>query len=674
VAGEVLPEVGNLPNLVELNINTNSLTGVIPYSVFNHSTIRFIVLYSNQLSGHLPSSIGNWLPSLEELYLWDNKLNGIIPSSISNASKLILLELEQNYFYGSIPHTLGNLRHLEVLNAARNSLTRESATLELSFLSSFTNCRELKWLRLENNPLNGTLPISIGNFSESLEEFSASECNIKGTIPKQIGNLSNLLELHLQGNELAGPIPTTVGGMRELQGLYLQGNRLRGSITNSICHLRNLAELFLSGNELSGSMPTCWESLTSLRKLYLDANHLTSPLPSSFWTLKYILQVNLSLNSLSGRLPSEIGNLKVVTHLDLSWNQLSGEIPATIGGLQNLENLSLSHNKFQGPIPQSFGQSISMQVLDLSHNNLSGAIPKSLEALRYLKYLNVSFNRLQGEIPSAGAFPMFSAQSFMGNEGLCGLPRLQVPPCQVVGRSKTHTTARLVYILPAVAATILVSVLILCLIITLKRNARLASQGASTLGTWRRISYLELERATDGFSESNFVGKGSFGSVYRGTLSEGMSVAVKVFNLNIEGSYKSFEAECDVLRRIRHRNLVKIISCCSSIDFKAIVLEYMPNGSLNKWLYSHNYSLDILQRMNMMIDVASSLEYLHHGYSVPVVHCDLKPSNILVDDDMIAHVGDFGISKFLGDGDSMTQTMALATIGYIAPGNVSSTT
>jgi LRR receptor-like serine/threonine-protein kinase FLS2 len=158
------------------------------------------------------------------------------------------------------------------------------------------------------------------------------------------------------------------------------------------------------------------------------------------------------------------------------------------------------------------------------------------------------------------------------------------------------------------------------------------------------------------------------------TLSEGMSVAVKVFNLNIEGSYKSFEAECDVLRRIRHRNLVKIISCCSSIDFKAIVLEYMPNGSLNKWLYSHNYSLDILQRMNMMIDVASSLEYLHHGYSVPVVHCDLKPSNILVDDDMIAHVGDFGISKFLGDGDSMTQTMALATIGYIAPGNVSSTT
>jgi LRR receptor-like serine/threonine-protein kinase FLS2 len=280
----------------------------------------------------------------------------------------------------------------------------------------------------------------------------------------------------------------------------------------------------------------------------------------------------------------------------------------------------------------------------------------------------VSFNRLDGEIPSGLDIAIFSAQSFMGNEGLCGPPRFKVPPCQ----SKAHTSVRLAYILPAVIAAILVLILILFLKITLKRNAKSASQEAPTLATWRRISYLELERATDRFSESNLVGQGSFGSVYRGTLSDGMSVAVKVFNLEIQGSFKSFDAECEVLRRIRHRNLVKIISCCSNNDFKALVLEYMPNGSLHKWLYSHNYYLDILQRMNIMIDVASSLEYLHHGSHVSVVHCDLKPSNILLDDDMIAYVSDFGISKLLGDGDSMTQTMTLATIGYMAPGNVSS--
>ncbi|XP_059439197.1 receptor kinase-like protein Xa21 [Corylus avellana] len=668
LTGEVPSDIGNLPNLVKLDINNNSLTGVIPYSIFNHSTIRVISLYLNFLSGHLPSGIGNWVPNLEVLYLWGNEIDGIIPSSISNASKLIKLELEENYFSGSIPHTLANLRHLEVLNLAGNLLTRESATLELSFLSSLTNCRKLTRLMLaDNQQLNGTLPISIGNFSGSLQYFSAFGCNIKGTIPKQIGNLSNLLVLALQNNELGGAIPSTVRGMRNLQGLCLQGNRLQGSIPDVICDLSNLGELFLSGNELYGSLPTCWKSLTSLRKLFLDANHLTSKIPPSLWSLGDLMQVNLSLNSLSGPLPSDIGNLKVVTLLDLSWNQLSGQIPAAIGGLQNLERLSLAHNKFQGHIPQSFGQSISMQVLDLSHNNLSGVIPESLEKLHCLKHLDVSFNRLGGEIPSGMDIAIFSAQSFMGNEGLCGPPQFKVPPCQVVGQSKAHTSVKLAYILPAVIAAILVLILILFLIITLKRNAKSASQEAPTLATWRRISYLELERATDRFSESNLVGKGSFGSVYRGTLSDGMSVAVKVFNLDIQGSFKSFDAECKVLRRIRHRNLVKIISCCSNNDFKALVLEYMPNGSLNKWLYSHTYSLDILHRMNIMIDVASSLEYLHHGSHVPVVHCDLKPSNILLNDDMIAHVGDFGISKLLGDGDSMTQTMTLATIGYIAP-------
>ncbi|KAF5736609.1 LRR receptor-like serine/threonine-protein kinase [Tripterygium wilfordii] len=122
------------------------------------------------------------------------------------------------------------------------------------------------------------------------------------------------------------------------------------------------------------------------------------------------------------------------------------------------------------------------------------------------------------------------------------------------------------------------------------------------------------------------------------------------------------------MRNIRHRNLVKIISSCTNnMDFKALVLELMPNGSLQKWLYSHNLFLDVVQRLNIMEDVASALEYLHQGYSTPIVHCDLKPSNILLDEDMVAHVGDFGIAKLLGEGEDMRQTMTLATIGYMAP-------
>lgn len=117
---------------------------------------------------------------------------------------------------------------------------------------------------------------------------------------------------------------------------------------------------------------------------------------------------------------------------------------------------------------------------------------------------------------------------------------------------------------------------------------------------WRRISYYQLVRATDGFSETNLLGQGSFGSVYKGMLPDEMQVAVKVFHLQLEGAFKSFEAECEVLRNIRHRNLVRIISACSNDDFKALVLDYMSNGNLEKWLYDSNYSLDILQRLKIV--------------------------------------------------------------------------
>ncbi|XVF78739.1 hypothetical protein PTKIN_Ptkin14bG0159900 [Pterospermum kingtungense] len=157
---------------------------------------------------------------------------------------------------------------------------------------------------------------------------------------------------------------------------------------------------------------------------------------------------------------------------------------------------------------------------------------------------------------------------------------------------------------------------------------------------WRRISHAELLQATDGFGEHNMLGSGSFGSVHKGRLLDGMDVAIKVFNLQLEGAFRSFDIECEMMSKILRRNVVKIITCCSNVDFKALVLDFMPNGSLEKWLNSQGRFLDIIQRINVMIDVASALEYLHLGHPAPIVHCDLQPSNVLLDEHMIAHVGD----------------------------------
>ncbi|XP_029149429.2 probable LRR receptor-like serine/threonine-protein kinase At3g47570 [Arachis hypogaea] len=181
------------------------------------------------------------------------------------------------------------------------------------------------------------------------------------------------------------------------------------------------------------------------------------------------------------------------------------------------------------------------------------------------------------------------------------------------------------------------------------------------------ISYYELSQATNGFDESNLLGRGSFGSMFKGLLSNGMLVAVKVFNLDLELGSKNFSVECEAMLNLRHRNLMKIIGCCSSIDYKLLVMEFMPNGSLERWLYSHNHCLDFLQRLNIMINVASALEYLHHGSSPIVVYCDVKPCNVLLDEDMVGHVSDFGIAKLLGEGQSKEYTKTMATVGYIAP-------
>ncbi|WCJ30095.1 Receptor kinase-like protein Xa21 [Euphorbia peplus] len=662
--GTIPFEMGHLQDLELLDLGINNLDGTIPPSMFNLSTLKVLSIVLNHLSGSLPPSFGLHLPNLEEIYFGENNLHGSIPISLSNASVLNRIALNSNMFSGCIPDNLGNLRNLQDLRLWNNSLSCQSLS---TLFSSLANCINLTRLELSDNPLNTILPISIGNLSSSLELLHMAGCELKGIIPREIGNLSSLILLNLGNNNLEGFLPKTIQKLSNLQGISLSSNRMQGTIPYELCSLRSLNGIYIYKNELIGKIPSCLGNLTSVRYLYLGSNKLNSTIPSTLWSLKDVLKLSLSSNTLSGTLPLEIGNLKVVTRLDLSENQLSGRIPPTFGGLQSLAYLSLSNNKLEGPIPESLGDAISLEFMDLSINNLSGEIPKSLEKVKDLRDFNVSFNKLQGEIPKGGPFVKLSAQSFLGNKALCGDPKFLVHPCKTIHQSLSNESKIVLLIIGT--TTLALGTIIVILIWYCKRKTRLSTHPTNSLplATWQRISIHELNRATDKFDEVNLLGKGSFGSVYKGTLFDGMFVAVKVFNLDSERAIKSFDVECEVLRTIRHRNLVKIITSCCTTELKALVMEFMPNWSLEKWLYSHNYFLDTLQRLNIMIDVASALEYIHHGTAELIVHCDLKPSNVLLDEDMVAHVSDFGIAKLNGEDQSFIQTMTLATVGYMAP-------
>ncbi|GJW97592.1 kinase-like domain-containing protein [Tanacetum coccineum] len=230
----------------------------------------------------------------------------------------------------------------------------------------------------------------------------------------------------------------------------------------------------------------------------------------------------------------------------------------------------------------------------------------------------------------------------------------------------------LVIVIPTTLLIVLCCVYLLC-----KKKSNSQPSQSSGSEQFMKVSYNQLLKATEGFSVANLIGEGGFSSVYKGILDsdDDKYVAIKVLRLQNRGAHKSFLSECKAWQNIRHRNLLKIITSCSSVDFqgndfKALVYESMPKGSVHDWLHSRSNTskLNLLRRINILKDVATALDYLHNRCQTMIVHGDLKPSNILLDDDMVAHVGDFGLARLLGtDLNRNSSTGIKGTIGYAPP-------
>ncbi|KAI7752450.1 hypothetical protein M8C21_020342, partial [Ambrosia artemisiifolia] len=268
-------------------------------------------------------------------------------------------------------------------------------------------------------------------------------------------------------------------------------------------------------------------------------------------------------------------------------------------------------------IPSSLGGCGSLSRLSLKGNFFQGQIPRFLERF-LLEYLNLSYNDFEGEVPKLGVFANASAFSVLGNSGLCGgFVELGLPKCK---ETRKHRKKIPMFIILILISTTLVTITCFVYVWCKKKNKSQPTH-SSTRDRFLKVSYNQLFKATNGFSKNNLIGNGGFSSVYKGMIDEDDDtfVAVKVLHLQNRGAESSFMREREAWRNIRHRNLLKIITSCSSIDFQGNDFKALP-------------------------------------------------SNILLDDDMVAHVGDFGLARFLGTTSYQNSSTGIrGTIGYTAP-------
>lgn len=476
-------------------------------------------------------------------------------------------------------------------------------------------------IQLPWKSLGGRITEKISQF-QALRKLSLHDNFISGLIPTSLGFLPNLRGVQLFNNRLSGSIPPSLGLCPLLQTLDLSHNSLTGTIPPSLANSTRLYWVNLSYNSLQGQVPRELTRSNRLTLLALQYNNLSESLPTDLGKLSNLRTLDLSHNFIKGSLPSSISNMSSLNTLNLESNNLVGHLPENIGNLHNLSMLNLRRNRIDGQIPQSIGNLSSLKHLDLSFNDFKGEIPNSLSDLLTLSFLNVSYNKLSGSVP-VELSQEFNSSSFIGNLQLCGFspsnPCQSQAPSPSFGISEEAKRGRKLSIKDIIliaAGTLLVIMLILCCILLycLIRKRRGVSkkegEGAAVVGRAPRAEKgapsggQEVEAGEAGGKLVHFdgpmvftaddllcataeiMGKSTYGTVYKATLEDGSEVAVKRLREKITKGQKEFEAEVNLLGKIRHPNLLALRAYyLGPKGEKLLVFDYIPKGSLATFLH-----------------------------------------------------------------------------------------
>ncbi|KAK9054741.1 hypothetical protein SSX86_025820 [Deinandra increscens subsp. villosa] len=325
--------------------------------------------------------------------------------------------------------------------------------------------------------------------------------------------------------------------------------------------------------------------------------------------------------------------------------------------LPRIVSLNLSSRGLNGGIDPGVANLTMIHTLDLSNNNLTGTVPNFLSELNFLKVLVLKGNDFVGPIPAG-----LQAKVDKGSLSLSFDDESTSDPASSCDKNTCKNKKGNKIIVP-VTASVAFLFLILISFIAVWMIKKQNEHGLDIRK--KQYTYSEVQSITDNFSV--VLGRGGFGTVYHGIIGD-TQVAVKMLSGSSLQGDKEFQAEIYLLLDIHHKNLISLVGYCNDESHKGIIYEFMANGNLASHLSENSSFLNWEERLQIVCDAAHGLEYMHHGCKPPIVHRDIKGTNILLNESFQAKLADFGLSKaFPTEGGTHISTAVAGTPGYLDP-------
>ncbi|KAM3684238.1 hypothetical protein ACJW31_11G029100 [Castanea mollissima] len=707
LSGTLPKELGNLTELISLSFSTNNFTGSLPSDLGKLVKLEQLYIVSSRVSGAIPLTFAN-LKSLKTVWASDTELTGRIPDFIGNWSKLTTLRFQGNSLEGPIPSTFSNLTSLTELRISDLS----NGSSSLAFIQ---NMKSLSILVLRNNNISDSIPSNIGEY-QKLSQLDLSFNNIIGQIPNALFNLSSLSYLFLGNNKLNGTLPTQKSG--SLVNIDLSYNNLQGSfpswVSEQNLQLNLVANNFTIESSNSSVLPSglnCLQrdfpcnrgtgrysefaikcggpQITSSNGIVYERDNETLG-PATYYVVDTDRWAVSNVGYFTGT-----NNAQYTSFSSSQFTSLDSELFQTA-------RLSASSLRYYGLGLENGNYTVSLQFVEIAFVNTKtwqslgrrvfdiyiqgnlvlkdfdirkeaggasfAAVPKEYNNVQVSEnYLEIHlFWAGKGTccVPAQGTYgPSISAIS--------ATPEFTPTVSNIPPSGNKNRTGLIVGVVVGVGVGVLSFLAAFVVFYIVQRSKTTTNDAEELLGIDAKtftFSYAELKTATEDFIPDNKLGEGGFGPVYKGTLSDGRVIAVKLLSVTSHQGKNQFLTEIATISAVQHRNLVKLYGCCIEGDKRLLVYEYLENKSLDQALFGKRIlNLDWSTRFDICLGVARGLAYLHEESRLRIVHRDVKASNILLDSDLIPKISDFGLAKLYDDKKSHISTRVAGTIGYLAP-------